>query len=145
MTEFRVWRDELGGKYDVNGTGDLIKKLTCSLNLPKGCIGKGTRTNKGARTMFNLENLRKHYQIGVCMIDLSSQAAGGNGSGSDSDVEEEMICNIGEDTTTEEDENEDKIADAAATTEEVLDDTNSVEVRCGNGKVIRVKKQKKNW
>jgi hypothetical protein len=134
MTEFRVWRDELGGKYDVNGTGDLIKKLTCSLNLPKGCIGKGTRTNKGARTMFNLENLRKHYQIGVCMIDLSSQAAGGNGSGSDSDVEEEMICNIGEDTTTEEDENEDKIADAAATTEEVLDDTNS-----------RVKKQKKNW
>lgn len=73
MTEFRSWREELGGKYDVNGTGDLIKKLTCALNLPKGCIAKGQRSNKGSRTKFHLENLRKYYNIG-CMIDLEQVA-----------------------------------------------------------------------
>jgi len=70
MTEFRLWREQFGGKYDVNGSGDLIKKITCGLNLPKGCLGKGQRTNKGARTKYHIENLKKHYKIGECLINV---------------------------------------------------------------------------
>lgn len=74
MREFRVWREEFGGKYDVNGSGDLMKKVQLSLNVPKGSIAKGQRTNKGSRTLFNYDVLRKHYGIG-CLIDV------GEGSG----------------------------------------------------------------
>ena len=46
--DFRTWREEFGGKNELNGTGDLMKKIYTSLHLPKG-----SRTNKGQRT--NLE------------------------------------------------------------------------------------------
>jgi hypothetical protein len=68
---FRSWRDGRGGKYDVNGAPDLMKKLACSLNLPKGCIVKYKRTNKGQQTQFNIQMLKSHYQIG-CLVSLDS-------------------------------------------------------------------------
>ena len=60
----------------------LMKKITCSLGVPKGSITKGSRTSKGARTFFHLETLRKHYQIG-CLIQLENLEDGW----SDDDVE----------------------------------------------------------
>jgi len=119
MMEFREWRDELGGKYDVNGTGDLVKKLTCSLDLPKLCLQKGTRTNKGARTKFHLEKLRKHYKIG-CLIDLEPSQPSDvypqpvfdeNGEEvSDDEVE----IGVGNTIVENEDENEDQLAEQVA-------------------------------
>lgn len=65
MGEFREWRDSLGGKYDVNGAGDLMKKIQLSLNVPNGSISKGSRSNKGQRTLFHYDTLRKHYGVGL--------------------------------------------------------------------------------
>ena len=77
-SEFRKWREIFGGKYDVNGSADLMKKIYCSLDLPKDCLERGTRNKIGARTFFHLENLRKHYKVGEegkeegkCLLDLS--------------------------------------------------------------------------
>ena len=70
--DFRAWREENGGKYELNGSGDLMKKVYTSLNLPKGCLAKGLRTNKGQRTNFHLENLKKHYKIGTCLIHFNN-------------------------------------------------------------------------
>ena len=53
--DFRTWREEFGGKYELNVTGDLMKKIYTSLHLPKGCLAKGSRTNKGQRTNFHLD------------------------------------------------------------------------------------------
>ena len=89
--DFRLWREEFGGKYELNGTGDLMKKIYTSLHLPKGCLAKGSRTNKGQRTNFHLGELRKHYKVGVCLIHLSNPAPlGGNSSDYESEDEIEV-------------------------------------------------------
>ena len=124
----------------MNGTGDLIKKLSCSLHLPKGCLEKGSRTTKGARTKFNLENLRKHYKIGELFIGFTSSAkisgdATANISGNEEEDEEED-----EEVETEnEDEDEDECENL--TTTEVLDDTNSTQIRLADGSIQRFKKR----
>ena len=90
-TDFRTWRDENGGKYELNGTGDLMKKIYTHLHLPKGCIAKGQRTSQGTRTLFHLGNLKKHYKIGECFVPLLNAA----GSGSDYDSGGEVDVEIG--------------------------------------------------
>jgi len=94
--DFRSWREEFGGKYELNGTGDLMKKIYTSLHLPKGCLAKGSRTSKGQRTNFHLENLKKHYNIqscfGECLIHLPNADVGaGSGNSIESEDEMEMI------------------------------------------------------
>jgi hypothetical protein len=94
--DFRTWREEFGGKYELNGTGDLMKKIYTSLHLPKGCLAKGSRTSKGQRTNFHLENLKKHYNIqscfGECLIHLPNADVGaGSGNSIESEDEMEMI------------------------------------------------------
>jgi hypothetical protein len=140
--EFRKWREKFGGKYDVNGSADLMKKIYCSLDLPKDCLERGTRNKIGARTFFHLENLRKHYKVGEegkCLLDLSKlkgtlQYEQEEGSDSDCDSDGEIEEVMVGDTTTEEDEYED--------TAEVLDDTNSIKVTIAGGKSISVKKNR---
>lgn len=93
--DFRTWREEFGGKYELNGTGDLMKKIYTSLHLPKGCLAKGSRTSKGQRTNFHLENLKRHYNIqscfGECLIHLPNVGAGGSGNSIESGDEMEMV------------------------------------------------------
>ena len=140
MGQFRIWREELGGKYDVNGTGDLIKKLSCSLHLPKGCLEKGSRTATGAKTKFHLENLRKHYKIGeffTSSANISGDATSGDAvasisGGEEEDEEEDEV------ETENEDEDEDECENLII---EVLDDTNSTQIRLADGSIQRFKKR----
>ena len=62
--EYRVWREDNGGKYEINGAGDLMKKIYTSLRLPDGALQKGKRTSKGQQTKFHIKTLTKHYKIG---------------------------------------------------------------------------------
>ena len=80
--DFKKWRDEFGGKYELNGSGDLMKKIYTSLHLPKGSLEKGMRGRKGQRTKFHLDTLRKHYKIGnwtECLIKNDDVGAVENG------------------------------------------------------------------
>ena len=151
--EFRKWREKFGGKYDVNGSSDLMKKIYCSLDLPKDCLEKGTRNKIGARALFHLENLRKHYKVGKygeegkCLIDLSNvkgtlqyDQEQEKGSDCDSDSDDEIVKITSKQVWDDklgcyiEDENED--------TAEVLDGTNSIKITVADGKSIRVKKNR---
>jgi len=134
MTYFRAWRDEFGGKYDVNGTGDLIKKITCSLDLPKGCLVKGTRSARGQKGSYNLALLKKHYKIG-CLLDLGDLSGGASVEVED-EMEDEMEGEMEGEGEVEnvmlgvEDENEDEMEDKV--------EGNYVEVNVG-GTIQRLK------
>ena len=73
FVEWRNWKAKNGGSFDVSGAGDLIKKLNITLNLPKGSILKGVRTSSGQRTKFHIDELKKHYKIGECLIVLDEE------------------------------------------------------------------------
>jgi hypothetical protein len=66
--DYRVWREDNGGKYEMNGAGDLMKKIYTSLRLPEGALQKGKRTSKGQQTKFHIETLKKHYKIGGVIV-----------------------------------------------------------------------------
>lgn len=94
--DFRSWREEFGGKYELNGAGDLMKKIYTSLHLPKGCLAKGSRTSKGQRNNFHLETLKKHYNIqqsvfGECLIHLPNVGVAGGGNSNESEDEMETV------------------------------------------------------
>ena len=99
--DFKRWRDEFGGKYELNGTGDLMKKIYTSLHLPKGCLAKGSRTSAGQRTKFHLENLKRHYNGafqdilggGTCLVPLPNAAGGSRDYESECD-EEILECPV---------------------------------------------------
>jgi hypothetical protein len=127
--DFRSWRDEFGGKYELNGTGDLMKKIYTSLHLPKGCLAKGARTSKGQRTLFHLGLLKKHYNIQSCLIHLPNADVGTDESGNNSEDEVGIGCGETSVSDTEgEEEFEEAVVSDTGGGETVVSDTNDEEV-----------------
>jgi len=137
--EFRAWRDENGGAYPLNGSGDLMKKLYTSLNLPKGALSKGSRTSKGQRTNFNMKILRAHYQIG-CLINITTSVEGSDEYESEDDVE----IGVQPNPVVEEDEDEEEIeVELADEMTETPNETTHQKVVGGDGKEMWFKKRGK--
>jgi hypothetical protein len=145
FNDFRTWREENGGKYDLNGTGDLMKKIHTYLHLPKGSLERGTRTSRGQRTNFHLDTLRKHYNIGECLVPLDSYNSG-NSSDYDSGGDVEIGINqtlIGNNKISELDaelENDD--LENVIIEEQTEPNVDEVSVVCGDGTKKFFKKRK---
>tara|TARA_R110002073_G_scaffold277956_1_gene441811 strand:- start:156 stop:3431 length:3276 start_codon:yes stop_codon:yes gene_type:complete len=65
LIDFRTYKETNGGKYEVNGAGDLVKKLMISLSLPEGAISNGKTTKLGKSKIYNIDILKKHYKISL--------------------------------------------------------------------------------
>lgn len=68
--DFNIWREEHGGKFEVNGSADLMKKIVLTLNLPENALEKGQRTKTGQPRIFNMKLLKKHYKINECLLSM---------------------------------------------------------------------------
>ena len=76
LADFKTYKETNGGKYEVSGAGDLVKKLALNLSLPDGAITKGKVTKHGKSKIYNIDILKKHYKISL----VSTPAAAGGGS-----------------------------------------------------------------
>ena len=81
LTDFKCYKENVGGRYDVSGAGDLIKKITLSLSLPKGAVEKGRKTKKGLSKIYNIDILQKHYKITLVAPSCLVAAVGGGEDG----------------------------------------------------------------
>jgi hypothetical protein len=75
LADFKTYKETNGGKYEVSGAGDLVKKLALNLSLPDGAITKGKVTKHGKSKIYNIDILKKHYKISLVSTPM---AAGGS-------------------------------------------------------------------
>lgn len=68
IADFECWRATNNIKYETNATKLGIMLL--NMKLPKGCIEKGRHTRSGDTKYFNIQNLKKHYNLG-CLVDIN--------------------------------------------------------------------------
>lgn len=66
LKEFRQWRDDTGYKFGESfNEGSLLKKIKLSGGLPDGCVVRGKRTETGYIQVFDIELLKKYFNIGT--------------------------------------------------------------------------------
>ena len=63
LADFKIYKEENGGRYEVSGAGDLVKKITLGLSLPDGAIKKSKKTKLGQSQIYNIDLLQKYYKI----------------------------------------------------------------------------------
>jgi hypothetical protein len=74
--DFRAYKEEHGqGGYEIKDAAGLIKKLCLELKLPAGSISASQHNNKGEYRFYNIELLRKHYNLG-CLIPVPTTDGG---------------------------------------------------------------------
>lgn len=78
LTDFRTYKETNGGKYEVSGAGDLVKKLKLNLSLPEGAITNGKTTKNGKSKIYNIDILKKHYKISLVSSPTTAAAGGGS-------------------------------------------------------------------
>ena len=70
LKEFRLWRETTGYKFEDNmNEGVLLKKIKTELNLPEDAIVKGKKTKDGYNQTFNIDILKKHFQLGCLLLN----------------------------------------------------------------------------
>ena len=76
LTDFKTYKETNGGKYEVSGAGDLVKKLKLNLSLPEGAITNGKTTKHGKSKIYNIDILKKHYKISLVSSPTAAAAGG---------------------------------------------------------------------
>ena len=92
LTDFKSYKEQYGGRYEVNGAGDLVSKLKLNLSLPKDAIRFHKKSNHGNYNIYNINILKKHYKIAL----VSSPRAAGGGYMGDFCNEESQEVLIGD-------------------------------------------------
>ena len=64
LVDFKAYKEIVGGNFEVSGAGDLIRKISLFLKLPKGAVVDAQRTSKSQPKKYNIEMLKKHYRLG---------------------------------------------------------------------------------
>ena len=78
LTDFKTYKETNGGKYEVSGAGDLVKKLKLNLNLPELAIENFKTTKNGKSKIYNIDILKKHYKISLVSSPTTAAAGGGS-------------------------------------------------------------------
>mgnify|MGYP003634345331 CR=1 FL=1 len=101
LTDFKSYKEQYGGRYEVNGAGDLVSKLKLNLSLPKDAIRFHKKSNHGNYNIYNINILKKHYKIAL----VSSPRAAGGGYMGDFCNEESQEVLIGDKDSSDDDIN----------------------------------------
>ena len=85
LTEFKSYKEQFGGRFEVSGSGELVSKLMLTLGLPEGSIVKHPTTKHGKVRKYNIKILQKHYKISLVS---SPSVAGGSAGSADIRIED---------------------------------------------------------
>ena len=94
LTDFKSYKEQYGGRYEVSGAGDLVTKLKLHLSLPKDAIRFHKKSNHGNYNIYDINILKKHYRIAI-----SPRVSGGGYMGGLCNEESQEVLIGGKDSS----------------------------------------------
>lgn len=69
LTEFKIWREGTGYKFDDHmNEGVLLKKIKTECELPDDTFQRGNRTKNGFKQTVNISMLKQHFKLGYLLL-----------------------------------------------------------------------------